>query len=237
MKYWDPQASSVKKFVDLGLGTAEQYTFSALSNKLLGQAQDYQFQSPDKTGTWQWGSKCTPIYDENDNEKIIDTVCGSSTLQQNELNAVPRSYHNGNNAIGDYYNWYSATAESGRFDTPINASPSDSVCPKGWKLPRAGTINDDKSWRGMLVGTYGFDGGAKSSEDSRHNTLSLGFFGYYRSAGGIADVNSIGYFISSMSGNRGFNYTMVALVSNNELADRYDWLAKTSGPGLRCVKE
>ena len=52
-------------------------------------------------------------------------------------NQVPRAEQvlNENKNLGYYYNWYSAVAESGTFDTENSDRVPDSICPSGWALP------------------------------------------------------------------------------------------------------
>ena len=47
---------------------------------------------------------------------------------------------------GTYYNWFSATAESGKFNMGGSSYASDSICPKGWQLPN-NADQDGKSFR------------------------------------------------------------------------------------------
>ncbi|MBQ3310122.1 hypothetical protein IJG73_01625, partial [Candidatus Saccharibacteria bacterium] len=57
--------------------------------------------------------------------------------------------------IGNYYNWYAATAGTGLIATATNdtaTSVSDSICPRSWKLPdNSGT----KSFINLVFTTYG----------------------------------------------------------------------------------
>ena len=42
-----------------------------------------------------------------------------------------------------YYNWYTATAGTGKKDTPAaGVDATSSICPKGWRLPRRGSDGD-----------------------------------------------------------------------------------------------
>ena len=43
--------------------------------------------------------------------------------------------------IGNYYNWYTATAGSGTYSTDTNVIAVQSICPKGWRLPTGGAVN------------------------------------------------------------------------------------------------
>ena len=59
-----------------------------------------------------------------------------------------------NQYVGDYYNWYAATAESGTF-AQSSGDAEDSICPKGWQLPQNdGDASGSKSWYGLIVGAY-----------------------------------------------------------------------------------
>ncbi|MBQ9019874.1 hypothetical protein IJ096_00925 [Candidatus Saccharibacteria bacterium] len=62
---------------------------------------------------------------------------------------------------GNLYNWYAATATTGTASL-TNTDASDSVCPKGWKLPTSAERNTasssapDKSYGKLLYSTIGF---------------------------------------------------------------------------------
>ena len=62
---------------------------------------------------------------------------------------------------GNLYNWYAATATTGTARL-TNTDASDSVCPKGWKLPTSAAHNTasssapDKSYGKLLYSTIGF---------------------------------------------------------------------------------
>ena len=62
--------------------------------------------------------------------------------------------------IGNYYNWYAATAGSGT-STTSSGDASDSICPKGWRLPKSSGTGSSQN----LFNTYNItddaDGGAK----------------------------------------------------------------------------
>ena len=130
--------------MDLGLGTAEQYTFSALSNKLLGQAQDYQFQEIGKSGSWLWGTYVT----DDGNWTTVDRIMYNSNSD------IPRSYHSdaGTNSETTFYNVPAAFAESADVSVRTGNAP-DSVCPSGWMLP---TNTGGKSYARLIQTSYGF---------------------------------------------------------------------------------
>ena len=145
------------EYVDANEGITDNNYFYVASLYRLGTAQAAQFQSGDQTGAaWHWGSKCAPTPSDATTISAVTSIsCDSSaTAANNVLADMPRNYDDGNNAFGDLYNWYAATAELGKFST--KGTVSDSLCPSGWKLP----INSDEqttalSWLGLLGGSYG----------------------------------------------------------------------------------
>ncbi|MBR2587168.1 hypothetical protein IKE71_02215 [Candidatus Saccharibacteria bacterium] len=56
----------------------------------------------------------------------------------------------GSNYLGDYYNWYAATAETGSYTT-TSGNIQDDICPKGWRLP---TNSGEGSWDDLIKTTY-----------------------------------------------------------------------------------
>lgn len=49
---------------------------------------------------------------------------------------------------GNYYNWYAVTAGSGTYEDVTSGDVEDSICPKGWRLPKSGL--GSKSYAYML---------------------------------------------------------------------------------------
>lgn len=79
-----------------------------------------------------------------------------SVVANNANAAMPRSYRYGENSIvGSLYNWYAATAESGKYDTNAYIRTSDSICPSGWHIVTAGSTGA-KSYQSVLLSTYGY---------------------------------------------------------------------------------
>ena len=65
---------------------------------------------------------------------------------------------------GNHYNWYAATATTGT-SSMSNGDATDSICPKGWKLPTSGTSSaygasaPDKSYGKLMYSVLGFSSG------------------------------------------------------------------------------
>lgn len=83
--------------------------------------------------------------------------------------------------IGVYYNWAAAIASRSGTSTAAASITSgeapESICPKGWELPRNA---DDKSWYKLLFTTYGLsDNSSDSNNYVRQTPLSFAYTGYY----------------------------------------------------------
>ncbi|MBR2587566.1 hypothetical protein IKE71_04325, partial [Candidatus Saccharibacteria bacterium] len=114
-----------------------------------------------------------------------------------------------NQYVGDYYNWYATTAESGTF-TQSSGNAEDSICPKGWQLPEnGGDTSGSKSWYGLIVGAYGQvtndNGGTSGSTEVTASEVNIKKFPislvrsgrYYWADSNLDNRGSYGYFWSS----------------------------------------
>ncbi|MBR3204157.1 hypothetical protein IKF81_00540 [Candidatus Saccharibacteria bacterium] len=99
--------------------------------------------------------------------------------------------------VGDYYNWYAATAESGSYTT-TSGNMQDSICPKGWGLPVNGNAQISKSWINLLFTSYSLQDNGDSSTSAHKTPLSLVYSGDYSWVGGnLSNRGLNGYFWSS----------------------------------------
>ena len=234
IKYWDPQTSSVQKFVDLGLGTADQYTFSALSNKLLGQAQPKQFQAFDdeQSTDWYWGSKVSA----DGNWTELSNVTMNANAQ------MPRSVILRKGSIQDgLYNWFAGSAETGDFSTQEKQA-DDSICPSGWGLPN-GNASGDKSWANLLTINYGIDSANTNVGNVMRSPINMLYTGQYPYDNGSAAGNSRTYSLSFMANSQLAGWSGLRLRgavqsyvgSNYLVTDHYQY--KSTGVSIRCVKK
>ncbi len=232
-------------------GTNNNYAsgnyFEIASENLLGTKQHYQFQPSNIYGTvteggeqvtYHWESKCTAVGLEN---------CDSSTEPTvNSLSEMPRSYHEGNDSLGDYYTWYAATAEAGKYNT-VSANVKDSICPSGWQLPNDGDSSTDKSFR-YLVTNYGLPADAVSQQYSttlRKAPLSMTIPGDYAPTTGQISNRYHGTYASNtpyathwlsaanntVSGAKGF----VIAGATNQYVFNWD-VPKSYGTSILCIR-
>ena len=154
-------------------------------------------------------------------------------VETNNRSEMPRSYKNSRYALyGVYYGWYAATAESGKFKTVgTPADAPDSLCPKGWDLPIAGDRDTNKSWAGLIRGSYGLS--SSNAPIVRRLPLSMTLSGSYAGGG---ELNAIGvtgrYYTASRSS--AINATRLVLEKSSYTINNMD---KTNGQTVRCIKD
>ena len=99
----------------------------------------------DKTAT---SNNIQQSYDPGD--KIWNGVTNSGSLTINNMpQGTDQHYH-----LGNYYNWGAAVAMNNTASyTTDNTDVNQSICPKGWMLPKSGNITTAGSFR-YLVSQY-----------------------------------------------------------------------------------
>ncbi|MBR2587375.1 hypothetical protein IKE71_03335 [Candidatus Saccharibacteria bacterium] len=108
-----------------------------------------------------------------------DTTWQPSTITSNTDTTFTMR---GSNYLGDYYNWYAATAETGQYSTS-SGNMQDDICPKGWRLPRnsgTGSWDDLIKTTYQLTTSYGYTANnRKQLNKIMQLPLSIPFAGYY----------------------------------------------------------
>lgn len=98
---------------------------------------------------------------------IITSTNLNAYTHQNTMVAANSSQktYDAHYLIGNYYQFNTATAGLG-LDAAENTYVNASICPKGWMLPRAGTIQNpgEKSFENLLASQFG----GPLTEDSNH---------------------------------------------------------------------
>lgn len=141
--------------------------------------------------------------------------------------------------VGNYYNWYAATAGSGVYNiSSEHTNVQDSICPKGWRLPTNGNNSgypNGGEFRG-LTNKYGITTGTDQvapEDDSKLVSKPLSFIraGFYFSAE-ITGAGSTGVYASST--NASLEYIWAMSFYHNYASP---WGMKKKGEGLqiRCL--
>lgn len=79
----------------------------------------------------------------NDNDGYIAYADPSLSTNSYYENCIGYNGINPNSltGCGYLYNWYTATAGSGNYDTATNTNVSSSICPAGWTLPKGNVVS------------------------------------------------------------------------------------------------
>ena len=149
--------------------------------------------------------------------------------------------------IGKYYNWYAATAETGKWNmggggtSMPNNQASGSICPSGWELPydygyQAGR---NKSWTQLINNAYNISqsaietGETESSLKARHTPLSLPLSGYYgNNNGSLTSRGVFGRFWSRTRNTVNANYLYF---STDGRLSTNGGNSMSNGLSIRCV--
>ena len=140
------------------------------------------------------------------------------------LNANIASY-------GNYYNWYSATAGNGKYETGSNVTVAGDICPAGWILP----IGNETSANGSFSNLDSNMGGTGSGHDGSNNWRSFPnnfvYSGYWYGSSAYGRGSS-GYYWSSTASSTnnayylGLSSDIVGFTNNNN---------KYMGYPVRCL--
>ena len=180
-------------------------TFADYSLRVYGQSQQSQFQVAEQIG-YKW---------------------------VNDANSTPRSYHEGNNAYGDYYNFFAASAESGTYSMS-SGNATDSLCPKGWQLP---PLSGNKSWNNLLVDAYNLQNNESGSTAVRKATIDMPYSGRIWDGNGNIFSRGIGgdWWSAGVSENLG-KARELGIGQTVLLSPQSNDNTKAIGFTVRCVK-
>ena len=140
-----------------------------------------------------------------------------------------------------YYSWDAATLGSGRNLDTANIDASQSICPKGWKLPTSGSPSDN-GWKRGDVYTLATAYGANLEESNEDSSAT-----FYNNAGPSTTPNFLlggyyGYGSNSYYGYYGNYWSSTSY--NNTYAMSFDLgsgrfritaLSRALGPSVRCL--
>ena len=164
-----------------------------------------------------------------------------TTDNANGINHTAAQYNN-NTTYGAYYNWYTATAGSGTYNTSSGVSVDYSICPKSgsgntkatsWHLP---TGMNTGEWYKMMITSYGYKDQSSSSPNVADWTTTapnLPFSGYV-SNGSLYNTGFYGYFWSSTAYDSTNGYRTYVDYNKYLRAGTYN-IGKRYGLSVRCV--
>lgn len=235
---------TLAKAIDSSVTRDQSSYFPVISYERLGYTEDAQFQLEEQVG-YVWLSRRN-----EDTGEIIVSADSTNTsarnassagrniwhmgnglwLESNMLSAMPRSYVT---KTDGFYNFYAATAESVSFSTPAGTEASDSICPKGWRLPYAGSSTADKSFRNLFINSYGLN--ESSSAEVRRAPLNYTLVGNISYASGQRyGQRNADLFAASTVQARGYAHRFSLGTTQLDVSS-YD--SDESGTKIRCVKK
>ena len=127
----------------------------------------------------------------------------------------------GNTTYGTYYNWYAATAGTGKYSTS-SGNVSSSVCPKGWRLPTGGSSGEFQTLYSNYNSSELMRGGPAfvlSGDRNGSSTRNQGSRGFYWSSSAL-DSNLAYY-----------------LYLNSSIINSVDNYNKYFGFTVRCIAQ
>ena len=161
----------------------------------------------------------------------IGLVDGSSYTSVN-CNTSSNSGENCHYHIGNYYQWNAAIATTSSGSILTTTDTTNSICPKGWRLPTGGNYTDSYSF-GKLTNAYNITNSADGASDSVLLSSPL----YFVRGGNINDgVNSdsgvSGYYWSSSKYLLSKSYSLQFKTSK---VDPSNAQYRDYGSSVRCV--
>ena len=141
---WAPQWSTVS---DSTIGTMDNTgTLSwNLGNYVSASPTSWEQCGAESVDSPAW---CSTFVDVS-NMAPMEEISGSGAI-------VSDGYYDAHYLVGNYYQWSTATAGTG--DSLTSADASDSICPKGWKLPTSN--NAEPGSFAYLINLYGYSSGS-----------------------------------------------------------------------------
>lgn len=152
-------------------------------------------------------------------------------------------YSTGSTTYGNYYSWYTATAGTGTSSmssasTSDPTNTTDSICPKGWRLPDGGT-SPTKSWYALdrALGGSGTNRTDATQLDKYLNSpYYFGYSGLYNYNGGVNKQGSSGYWWSRSAGTTaGGAYNFGLSSTDSFVRFQYSGDSVAYGFSVRCV--
>ena len=233
--------------------------FSIASEERLGIAQTTQFQSGVQTGAdWVWaskknesgamldvnnlvnvGSESSPKWIPNNatrNDWIRPLTGNTSTntpgriwTEDNARVMMPRGYKksNGNTVV---YNFYAATAESLQSVDTYHLA-SDSVCPKGWKVP------GDNQYANLFSALNLIQYDASSAKKAYKIPLSIVNDGLYYYDGYSGSNGTTNGFLWTSASSTGLGAWRVYYDPSQIIVAGQSNTNRSYGQSVRCIKE
>ena len=185
-----------------------------------------------------------PGYWCSQGDNAYNCVSISRISTENTTNSpaiMTHAYNSNAYSHGNYYNWYSATAANGTFETTNKAVAAGSICPIGWKLPTAGNTTPASDYQALGVAIFGSSaatGGIQTGDANINKMLQYPnnfMLSGYRGGYTIFGRATYGMNWASTAHNMGDAYRI--LVNESGVTPASSHMRKYYGYTVRCVLE
>lgn len=167
-----------------------------------------------RTSGWDWSHQNDVGSFDSGAYYIVDGNT-STTVATSSLDSYATEWHW---AVGNYYNWYAATAGTGGTITSGNAAQS--ICPKGWRLPPA---TGTGSLGNMLTAT------GTDASTIYGPTTYIPFNGAFYGAPQGVGSNGTYWTGSSNGNNQAMSLSFATTYMSTQAAE------KSNGGAIRCI--
>ena len=181
-------------------------TDSATSNHLSPTSNPYSYLQ----GAW-----CTSNSSSCDDKSMLATN-NVTLFIDNTASNYSISGTNGNvYSYGNHYNWYSATAGNGKYNSGSNVNVSGDICPSGWHLPTGGNASSEFGALDLALGgtgaysdSYTIPTGETMSKIYRTYPNNFIYSGYVRGSNIYSRSTGALYWSSTANNNYAYTFDM-----------------------------
>ena len=136
---------------------------------------------------------------------------------------------------GGYYNWYTATAGNGIYNTESGAQINYDICPKGWHIPIGGS-NTTTNQYVLLDIALGGTGDDRTNANTFSQIADIFSPASGRIYGSLEYVGEGGYYwASTAQAHEHDAYGMNYVVNNSFISSYGYWTNKFAGLSIRCI--
>ena len=223
---------------NLRLDNSSELSLQNTNNPSLPLTNDYNAGTTSNFLSATSDSWCTSSNAQCNNQSKLNTnnttlATTSPEFSQNYTNGAHSSDFNTNlHSYGNYYNWYSATAGRGTYETDSYEVVVGDICPAGWQLPYGGS-GDTNNGKGNTSGGFYYLNNLLGNSSNAWRSFPNNFIysGYWYNSQTSSRGNYGYYWASTTSGtssayNLYFYNSYVGSTSSN---------SKYYGSSVRCV--
>ena len=138
---------------------------------------------------------------------------------------------------GVYYNWYTATAGNGTYNSGYGFTSSGDICPSGWRLPTGIYNNNEYVTLDIALGGDGQNHSPSGNEGVRWKASPVNILlgGYYRGNDGLYDAGTAAQYHTANSASQDNEY--IFHLSPTGLGFYGTVTNKYNGLTIRCVSD